>query len=118
MPPHGGTRVSPIGLDYVQLSRCNSVFAPAELGAINPDAVHDDGQATCQRDDCLFHAAAPGDLHRPGFEPGPFLGTQHGLSCFVEHRPHHLISTARYSAVPIDLARLILRAGQPKHRTD
>ena len=63
---------SPIGFDYVQRSRCNSVLAPAELGAINPDAVHDDGQATRQRDDCLFHAAAPGDLHRPGLEPGPF----------------------------------------------
>ena len=57
---------------YVQLSRCNSVLAPAEFGVINPDAVHDDGQATRQRDDCLFHAAAPGDLHRPGLEPGPF----------------------------------------------
>ena len=72
MPPRGGTRVSPIRFDYVQLSRCNSVLAPAELGAINPDAVHDDGQATRQRDDCLFHAPAPGDLHRPGLEPGPF----------------------------------------------
>jgi len=72
MPPRGGTRVSPIRFDYVQLSRCNSVLAPAELGAIDPDAVHDDGQATRQRDDCLFHAAAPGNLHRPGLEPGPF----------------------------------------------
>jgi len=72
MPPRGGTRVSPIRFDYVQRSRCNSVLAPAEFGAINPDAVHDDGQATRQRDDCLFHAPAPGDLHRPGLEPGPF----------------------------------------------
>ena len=71
-PPRGGTRVSPIRFDYVQLSRCNSVLAPAELGAIDPDAVHDDGPATRQRDDCLFHAAAPGNLHRPGLEPGPF----------------------------------------------
>src|SRR5258707_10817637 len=39
-------------------------------------------------------AAAPGDLHRPGFEPGPFLRPQHALSCFVEHDPHHLISAA------------------------
>src|SRR6202167_6583599 len=47
-----------------------------------------------------------------------FLERNHGLSCFVEHRPHHLISTARYSAVPIHLARLILGARQPKHRPD
>ena len=71
MPPRGGTRVF-LRFDCVQLSRCNSVLAPAELGAIDPDAVHDDGQATRQRDDCLFHAAASGDLHRPGLEPGPF----------------------------------------------
>ena len=38
--------------------------------------------------------AAPGDLHRPGFEPAPFLRPQHALSCFVEHDPHHLISAA------------------------
>ena len=72
MPPHGGARVSPIEFGYIQLSRCNGVFAPAELGTINPDAVHDDGQATRQRHDCLFHAAASGDLYRPSLEPGPF----------------------------------------------
>src|SRR6478736_7941428 len=42
----------------------------------------------------------------------------HALSCFVEHRPHHLIATARYFSAPIDLARLIPGAGQPKHRPD
>ena len=67
---------------------------PTELGAINPYAVHDDGEPTGQRHDGLLHSAAPGDLHRPGLEPGPFLRTQHGLSCFVEHDPHHLVSAA------------------------
>jgi hypothetical protein len=42
---------------------------PAELGAVNPDAVHDYGQPACQCDDRLLHSAAPGDLHRPGLEP-------------------------------------------------
>ena len=37
------------------------------------NSVHDHGQPACQGDDCLFHAAAPGDLHRPGLEPGPLL---------------------------------------------
>ena len=54
MPPHGGARVSPIESGYIQLSRCNGVLAPAELGAINPYAVHDDGEATRQRHDRLF----------------------------------------------------------------
>jgi hypothetical protein len=75
----------PIGCDLARLScRCRGLFpGPAELGAVNPDAVHDHRQPACQRHDRLFHPAAPGDLHRPGFEPGPFLGTQHGLSCFA-----------------------------------
>ena len=60
----------PIGFGVAVSCRC--MPGPAELGAINPDAVHDHGQSARQCDDCLFHPAAPGDLHRPGFEPGPF----------------------------------------------
>src|SRR5260221_7994089 len=73
---------------------CGLFSGPAELGAVNPYAVHDHSQPACQGHDRLFHSAAPGDLHRPGFEPGPFLRPQHALSCFVEHDPHHLISAA------------------------
>src|SRR5208283_5875309 len=54
---------SPIACDPLRFScRCN-LPDPAELGAVNPDAVHDHGQPTRQRHDCLFHAVAPGDLH-------------------------------------------------------
>src|SRR5262249_32006619 len=98
-------------------SRCD-LPGPPERGAVNPHAVHDHCQPTCQRHDRLLHPAMPGNLHRPGFEPGPFLRPQHALSCFIEHDPHHLISAARYSAVPIDLARLILGARQLKHGPD
>src|SRR5471030_1262631 len=110
----------PIGYDLARLSCCcRGLFpGPAELGAVNPYAVHDHSQPARQRDDRLFHPAAPGDLHRPGLEPGPFLRTHHALSCFVEHDPHHLVSEARYSTAPIDLARLILGARQSKHRPD
>src|SRR5258705_549230 len=85
-----------IGLDAARFSCCcRGLFpGPAELGAVNPYAVHNHSQSACQGHDCLFHPAAPGDLHRPGFEPGPFLRPQHALSCFVEHDPHHLISAA------------------------
>src|SRR6516164_4408517 len=85
-----------IGLDAARfLCCCCGLFSgPAELGAVNPYAVHDHSQPACQGHDRLFHPAAPGDLHRPGFEPGPFLRPQHALSCFVEHDPHHLISAA------------------------
>ena len=65
----------PIRSDLVRLScRDRCLFSgPAELGAINPDAVHDHGQTPGQRHDRLFHSTAPGDLHRPSLEPRPFL---------------------------------------------
>src|SRR6516225_11909705 len=103
-PRLGGSRVFSYRIDLTCPS-CRCGFpGPAELGAINPYAVHDDGQPTGQGDDRLLHPAAPGDLHSPGLEPGPFLRMQHALSSFVEHHPHHLVAAARYSAAPIDLA--------------
>src|SRR6266436_9848195 len=83
-----------IAFDLVRPSCRCGLPGPAERGAVNPYAVHDHSQPACQGHDRLFHPAAPGDLHRPGFEPGPFLRPQHALSCFVEHDPHHLISAA------------------------
>src|ERR1039458_4605521 len=109
---------SPIVIDPVSLSCCRGLPGPAELGAINPYAVHDYCEPARQRHDRLLHPAAPGDLHRPGLEPGPFLRTQHALGRFVEHDPHHLISAARYSAAPLHHARLILGTRQPKHGPD
>src|SRR5262245_35913384 len=109
----------PIAYDVARFSCCRGLFpGPAELSAVNPYAVQDHSQTTGQGDDRLLHPAAPGDLHRPGLKPRPFLRTQRALSCFIEHDPHHLVSAARYSAAPIDLARLILGARQPKHRPD
>src|ERR1700682_4682669 len=82
----------PIALDPVRFSRCCTLPGPPELGAVNPDAVHDHGQPTRQRHDRLLHPAVPGDLHGPGLEPGPLRRThQHDLGCFVEHHPHHLV---------------------------
>jgi hypothetical protein len=65
-------KCSPIGFDPERFScRCN-LSDPTELGAVNPDTVHDDGQPARQRHDRFFHSAAPGDRDRPGLEPGPF----------------------------------------------
>ena len=46
----------PIGFDPVQGScGCYGLISgPAELSAVNPDAVHDHGQPACQRHDRLF----------------------------------------------------------------
>jgi len=62
-------RCSPIGFDPERFScRCN-LSDPTELGAVNPDTVHDHGQPARQRHDRFFHSAVPGDFHGPGFEP-------------------------------------------------
>ena len=92
---------SPIVFCHLRPSCHCGLPGPAELGAINPYAVQDHGQPARQRHDRLLHSATPHDLHRPGLEPAPFLRTHHGLSCFVEHRPHHIISTARYSILAV-----------------
>src|SRR5437879_13180059 len=60
-------------IDLIDPSCCYGFPGPAELGAVNPDAVHDHGQPARQGHERLFHPAAPGDLHGPGLEPGPSL---------------------------------------------
>jgi hypothetical protein len=62
----------PSSLGLVDSLRGCSLSGPTELSAINPDAVHDHSQPARQRDDRLLSPAVAGDLHRPGFEPGPF----------------------------------------------
>jgi hypothetical protein len=72
-----------IGLDAARVSCCccGLFSGPAELGAVNPYAVHDHSQPVCQGHDRLFHPAAPSDLHRPGLEPGPSCRThQHSTA--------------------------------------
>jgi hypothetical protein len=71
IPPCGGARVFPIGFDGALSCCCSLLPAPAKLGAVNPDAMQDHSQPARQCHDCLLHATAPGDLHRPGLEPGP-----------------------------------------------
>ena len=45
----------PIGCDPAGFSRCYGLFpGPSELGAVNPNAVQDHGQAACQSHDRLF----------------------------------------------------------------
>ena len=65
------SKFSPIGFDPERFSCCcrGLLPGPPELGAVNPDAVHDHGQPARQGHDRLLHPAAPGDLHGPGLEP-------------------------------------------------
>jgi len=58
---------SPIAFDSARFScRCCFFPGPAELGAVNPYAVHDHGQPACQSDDRLLHPAAPSLIGRLG----------------------------------------------------
>src|ERR1041385_7064496 len=62
----------PIGFDASRLSCGRSLSGTSEFGAVEPDAVDDHGQPSRQSHDRLLQPTAPGDLHRPGLEPGPF----------------------------------------------
>jgi Prolyl oligopeptidase, N-terminal beta-propeller domain len=65
----------PVVIGSTSLS-CHCGFAgPAEFSAISPNAVHDYGQPSRQRDNRSFHPAPSGNLHRPGLEPRPFCRT-------------------------------------------
>ena len=56
----------PIAFDAERPLGRRSFSGPSEFSAINPDAMHNHGQPSSQCNDCLFHPAVPGDLHRPG----------------------------------------------------
>jgi hypothetical protein len=63
------SKYPPIAFDPERTSYRCSFSGPSELAAISPDAVHNDGQASRKCNDCLFHSAVLGNLHRPGLEP-------------------------------------------------
>src|SRR5262249_43999801 len=72
IPPLGGARVSFYWIrccTVFMLLLCGLFSGPAELGAVNPYAVHDHGQPACQPHARLFQPTAPGALHRPGSLP-------------------------------------------------
>src|SRR6516225_6451774 len=72
-PPCGGARVLLIGFD-VALLCCRSLLpGPAELGAINPDAMHDD----CGRNgDTTQHYQLMSERRILSFKPAPRLEGQ------------------------------------------
>lgn len=79
--------------------------APAEVGAVRPHPVQDDGEAACDGDDRSPLTPALRDLHPPGLEPRlvPALGQQ-DLRCFVQHRSQHAVARFGDAAVKVDLA--------------
>src|SRR3954463_12860766 len=65
-----GVRLRRSGTRGSALRRCGvSLLAPAEFRTVHPHAVHDDGEASRQSDNCLLGAAPTCHLHPPGLEP-------------------------------------------------
>ena len=99
------------GLDAARFSCCccGPFSGPAELGAVNPYAVHDHSQPACQGHDRLFHPAAPGDLHRPGFEMAPLRHL--GAKVLVGEKPpaNREPSMNEITTIGLDLAKHISR---------
>jgi hypothetical protein len=64
------SKFSPIGFDPVRFSCCcrNLFSGPAELGAVNPDAMQDHGQPACQGHDRFFYPAAPAHRKLKGLD--------------------------------------------------
>jgi hypothetical protein len=88
-PDHHGCRVAAASVGCFA-SAVKAVMSAAKK--LLPSPV-----SPCQGNDNLLHAAVPGDLHRPGLEPGPSCRTeQHALGRFVKHCPHQLVSPPRY----------------------
>ena len=68
-PPLGGALVFSYRVHAAAVA-CSLV---QQNSVVNPYAMHDHGEPACQGHDRLFHPAAPGDLHGPRLEPGPFF---------------------------------------------
>ncbi|MBB5712032.1 hypothetical protein FHT02_003288 [Sphingomonas xinjiangensis] len=89
---------------------------PAEVGAVHPHAMRDDGQATCDGDDGASHAPSLCHLHSPGFEPRPMTALgQQDLRRFVQHRSQHDVAGLGAAAIIVELARLMLPRGSSRH---
>jgi pimeloyl-ACP methyl ester carboxylesterase len=82
--------------------------APVERGAIDPNAVKDDGDLAGNGDLRLFHTYSLCELHSPGLEGGPFFGPikQNGrrLEQVSSEKP---VAPSRYLATCVSFPRLI-----------
>jgi len=86
-----GSNAFRLSTGIVSMSLTGSCFlrnrhrGPSSMGF--EDEVEQSFRRPCRQTNgrSFFHPAAPGDLHRPGLEPGPFRRThQHALGRFTE----------------------------------
>ena len=87
--------------------------APAELGAVDPHAVQDHGEAPGDGDNGTPHAAPLGHPQAPCFQPRPFSGMdKQRLRSLVEHRTQHGVAGLGDAAIIVDFPRLMSPRGQ------
>src|SRR6185436_18467012 len=90
--------------------------SPTELRAVDPHPMQDHRKPTRQCNDGLFDPVPFGDIHRPRFQPRPFLDAdQQDLRRFIKKSPQHAVAAQRDMTYSTALARLVEYGRQPQY---
>src|SRR6185312_13086609 len=90
--------------------------SPTELRAVDPHPMQDHRKPTRQCNDGLFDPVPFGDIHRPRFQPRPFLDAdQQDLRRFIKKPPQHAVAAQRDMTYSTALARLVEYGRQPQY---
>ena len=91
----------------------------AELGAVAPHAMQDDGELAGDCDPGPRHASSLGNPHAPGAKGRPFLAAhEQRVGCLVERGAGALVAASADLALDVGLAGLIAGRGQAEMRAD
>src|SRR4051794_22640088 len=94
-----------------------ALLAPAELGAVGPDAMEDDRELAGDRHAGSRHAPALGDLQAPGAQGRPLpAADQQRVGRLVERGSGELVAAAADAALHVRLAGLVALGRQAEVR--
>ena len=92
----------------------SNLLRPVELGSIDPHAMQNDRELTCDRYFGLAEPVSLGELHPPGLHGGPFRhARQQNPGGFKQITAQHGVAALRDSSGPIDLSGRMASTGQP-----
>jgi len=81
----------------------SNLLRPVELGSIDPHAMQNDRELTCDCNLCLAEPVALGEPHSPGLHGGPFWDArQQNPGRFKQVASQHGVTAFGDSAGPID----------------
>src|ERR1700719_2223052 len=99
--------------------RSNLLLRPVKLGSIDPHAMQNDRELTCDCNLSLAEPVALGEPYSPGLHGGPLRDArQQNPGCFKQVTSQHGVTAFRDSARPIDLPGGVASTGQPDISTD